>query len=530
VRLAASLWLALSTAPVAAQTVAVSPGPASVAVTVYRDPDRDLEDAPDLEWLGGYALITERRTVDIPAGESVLRFEGVAGGILPESAIVTGVPDGVLEKNRDAWLLSPESLLDASLGKRVHIRRTSGATGAVTETDAVIRSGKDGAVVIETPAGIEALRCTGVPETLIYDEVPQGLSARPTLSVRARAAAPVRATLTLSYLASGFDWQADYIAEMSPDGTRVDLFAWLTLANGDETGFRDAETQAVAGRLNREETDGEQTLQADPIRLQCWPQGTTTSDLPVIATRPPSLQGISNDEIRITGSRVRYANLVSSTPITVITAEQEDLGDLKLYRIPEPVTVAAKSQKQVALLRRNGVRGRIVYRADFDVMDPGQEQELPHWFLLARNRAADGLGLPLPGGGVSAFGKANGRPILLGQGTMADYAVGEDVEIDLGEAPQLQTEFRFVCRRPGAGDYELIVANSGPRPAVFEGRLYFREVRSKTRLGKKGADPLWTATVPANSRSVLRFTAPDRKDVSSGEPDEGDCSRRARRR
>ena len=61
----------------------------------------------------------------LPAGETELRFEGVAGGIVPQSAIVTGLPDGIVERNRDAYLLSPESLLDRSLGRRVHLRRTS---------------------------------------------------------------------------------------------------------------------------------------------------------------------------------------------------------------------------------------------------------------------------------------------------------------------------------------------------------------------------------------------------------------------
>jgi hypothetical protein len=61
----------------------------------------------ELEWLNGYALITETRRISIPAGEGEIRFEGVAGAILPESAIVTGLPEGVIEKNQDAWLLSP---------------------------------------------------------------------------------------------------------------------------------------------------------------------------------------------------------------------------------------------------------------------------------------------------------------------------------------------------------------------------------------------------------------------------------------
>src|SRR3546814_1334243 len=81
------------------------------------------------------------------------------------SAIGTGLPGGVVQKNRDAALLAPASLLDGSLGNRVHIRRTDGATGKVTEEEAIIHSGAAGAVVLQTAAGYEALRCTGLPET-----------------------------------------------------------------------------------------------------------------------------------------------------------------------------------------------------------------------------------------------------------------------------------------------------------------------------------------------------------------------------
>ena len=36
-----------------------------------------------LGWLGGYAMISERRQIALPAGESVIRFEGVAAGMIP---------------------------------------------------------------------------------------------------------------------------------------------------------------------------------------------------------------------------------------------------------------------------------------------------------------------------------------------------------------------------------------------------------------------------------------------------------------
>ncbi|HWK35733.1 MAG TPA: hypothetical protein VNR91_05675, partial [Sphingomonas sp.] len=177
--------------PVAAQpapptTVAAS-APSRIAVTIYRDPFRRRGQAINLNMPQGFALVSETRTVRLPAGTSVVRFEGVAGGIIPVSAVITGLPGGTIEKNRDAKLLSPAALIDGSLGNRVSLRRTDRATGAVREEDAVVLSGPSGGVVLRTASGVEALRCSGLPETPVYRGVPAGLSAKPVLSVTTRS-------------------------------------------------------------------------------------------------------------------------------------------------------------------------------------------------------------------------------------------------------------------------------------------------------------------------------------------------------
>src|SRR5437868_4776340 len=380
------LLLLLAAAPAGAQQVVTSARPDRVAVTVYRAPNRSADEAFELEWLNGYALISETRQVTIPAGESEIRFEGVAGGIIPQSAIVRGLPDGIVERNRDAYLLSPESLLDRSLGRRVHLRRTSNATGAVTEQDAIVRSGANGAVVLQTAAGFEALRCTGLSETLHYDGVPAGLSARPTLSVRARARAPVTATVTLAYLANGFDWQANYIANLSPDGSHVELFAWLTLASSDETSFANASTQAVAGRLNRAAVDVD-VPEAAPLNLTCWPQGRTheipDQGAPPVPGAPE--QGFDNVGGTLNDLPALRSAEAQNIVITAQRAVQENLGDLKLYRIPEPVTVAAHSQKQVAFLEQPNVQVSLVYRHHLQPDDTG-EADPPQRVIVTRNR------------------------------------------------------------------------------------------------------------------------------------------------
>jgi len=529
----ASLLLALAplTAAVAQQRV-VSAAPDAVSVTVYRSPERGFEDEMNLDWLGGYALVTETRTVDLPAGTSDIRFEGVADTLLPASVIISGLPRQPAEKNYDARLLSPGALVDAHLGRQVHIRRTHRKTGKVTESEAIIRSGPNG-IVLQTAAGIEALSCTGLPETLIYHDVPEGLSDKPTLSIRASADVPTRATVRLSYLATQFDWQANYVASLAPDGRTLDLFAWLTLANGNDASFPSAQTQAVAGEPNREEDSGDGVVQtvSPEIELQCWPAGTT-SDVnqipPPPAPPPPPVGVFDSQDIVVTGSRIAEAKLMSASPVTVI-AQQEELGDLKLYRIPEPVTVAANAQKQVALL----VKDRVPYERIYSIKpNAASETEAPQSvgvLVRMKNLKPRGLGLPLPSGPVAVFEEADGRPMLVGEPRIYDLAIGEDVELEVGDSPDVTFIQKHISKlksdspRKQAQRYEIELSNARSSPATVE--VEFRVYRDtemvspSQRLGIKNGRHFWRAVVPANSRKSLSYTV---RPVAKAETDDSD--------
>jgi hypothetical protein len=488
--------LAALSARASAQAVVTSPEPDHIAVTVYRNPDRGLEPL-NLDWLGGYALVSEARRVRLPAGESELRFEGVTSGIVPQSAIVTGLGEAVLEKNRDARLLSPGALLDASLGERLLLKRTDKATGQVREQEAVVRATSDG-IVIQTRGGIEALRCTGLPETVIASQVPPGLSAKPTLSVRVRSSEAVERDVTLSYITNNFDWQANYVADLSPAGDRMSLFAWLTLANGDQTGLANADTQAVAGKLNRNRVDvpaGE----AKPITISCWPQGTT-SDIPII-------QPVSAELITVTGTRLSAMAPPAPPPPPPVAergggdvmAEEEKLGDVRLYRIPEQVTVAAQSQKQVMLLKRPAVAVQSVYRLQ---PSPSEFESALERVLVTRNDTAKGLGLPLPAGGVALFGRQDGRRVLIGEGRVDDHTIGEKVEIPLGEAPGIRARGTVLGGRKDA-EFVVTVTNDAPEPRAIEIRLP-PDARG-AKLVKRDGSMMWLARVPANGSAELRY-------------------------
>ena len=146
--------------PASAQALrdVVASAPSDRSVTIYRAPGRNGGQL-DLARLGGFAVITESREVDLPAGEARLAFTGVADGIVAQSALVAGLPGGVIEKNRDDALLSPSALIHAALGRTVQLRRTNRQTGKVTLTEAQIVAANDQGVVFATAQGNEALRC-----------------------------------------------------------------------------------------------------------------------------------------------------------------------------------------------------------------------------------------------------------------------------------------------------------------------------------------------------------------------------------
>ena len=521
-RIAAALALAAVSTAAAAQQVVVSPAPEALAVTVYRDPNRSFDQQIEPGWAGGYALVTETRTVDLPAGPSEVRFEGVAGTILPASVIVRGLPSMADEKNYDARLLSAGSLVEAALGRQVHLRRTSRATGKVIEQEAIIRSGPNG-IILETAAGVEALQCTGLPETLAYQEVPPGLSPKPTLSIRAAAPGATRATLQLSYIAGQFDWQSNYVARLAADGRTLDLFAWLTLANSNDESFPAAMVNAIAGQPNREEGSESAGSYSPDVNLQCWPQGRTsdpTGSIVPPGAPPPALAAMAyaeGEDIVVTGSRIREEKLMSS-PVAVM-AQQEELGDLKLYRIPEPVTVAANGQKQVALLHKDKVKVEKLYSLRLAADSDDQEWRPAELMLRTRNSKAKGLGLPLPSGSVALFELAGGRGLLAGEAQIADLAIEDDVELRFGESADVQYRQRRISRqRPDADDeddsrraeYEVELTNATPDLAKVEVALAVYEdwtiAGSSAKLKLVKGRKTWVAEVPPNGKARLSYT------------------------
>ncbi len=214
------------------------------------------------------------------------------------------------------------------------------------------------------------------------------------------------------------------------------------------------------------------------------------------------------EDIVVTGQLRRRNALESAAPVTVVmTAALEELGDLKLYRIPERVTIAAQSSKQVAMIDRPKIRVERIHTGAFEEFDYDKDDKpesvAAGLVLRAENREANGLGLPLPAGGVALFEPVGGAPILVAESRLRDRAIGDEVEIGAGESPDL----RYVVAARPASDrrkpFAVRVTNARPTPEVFELQIPYKISSASEKLIERKGVKTWRVTVPANGEARL---------------------------
>jgi hypothetical protein len=518
----------------------VSTQPDSVSITIYRDL---------------FALITETRTVDLPAGAVTLEFDGVVETLIPQSAVIADTARGVDESNYDFEGLSPGNLLRRSIGKTVTLTRTNRATGKASQVAATVISADSGGVMFRTEDGNEALHCSGLPEKLTFNEIPEGLNLKPTLSIHLAAGAPGKRQVKVSYIAQGFSWAADYIAQVDPAANRMDLRGWLTLRNFTGSRFTDAQVQVVAGRLNLLDAEqrGSSTIgdtadfsneehqeNARKDRLEelqdeideepdaagyfygCYPYGPATSPRENKSRREAF--GYV-DSVLAAGSEELEEVIV--TGFRASLAERENLADYQMYRVPWKTDLGARQTKQVAFLYKPDVTVDRFYGVRFG--SEGDEADdvddlMPMKIRIGwNNRKTDGLGEPLPGGIVRVFEIDNDRSMFEGEDTIEDTPVGVPSEITIGRSPDLFVATNFDADEPQVNLLSLLtrrasipidlrVTNGRSRAVTVEIRQGnmsgFEDLRvagASLRPTRKAGDYAWRFTIPANGEQELHY-------------------------
>jgi len=188
-----------------------------------------------------------------------------------------------------------------------------------------------------------------------------------------------------------------------------------------------------------------------------------------------------------------------AAPAPAQLVQEEQLGDLKLYRVPERTDVRSRQIKQVRLLERKQIPVHLFYARDvianqrFD-FSPASRR------IRTRNDVAHHLGLPLPSGRVASFTPRADSAVLLAEAPLRDVAVDEEFEFDLGDAADVQVQAaanRVEIRNATRADIDFELALHLPDGT----RLITADHSASTRNGR----PLFELKLPAGGTVVLHY-------------------------
>jgi len=381
-----------------------------VAVTIYNE---------------NLALVKDKRTLTLPAGENTLAFREVSGKMRPETALLQSKSPKqdivVIEQNFDFDLLTPQKLLEKYVGKTIGIVKTHPTTGEETVEEAKVLSSNNG-VVLRVKDRIETGFSGG---RLIFPDVPDNLRDKPTLVMQLASKTDGPQDIELSYLTGGLSWKADYVAELNSDESKLNLLGWVTLTNTSGTSYNNARLQLVAGDVH----------QVQPVF-----------------------------EKRMRGEMADMAYAAEAQGMT-----QESLFEYHLYTLGRSTDILDNQTKQVALLQAENIssskeyllKGQNYYYRNRSG-DLGSKIKVAV-YLSIENTKAENLGMPLPKGIVRVYKQDKAGSVqFVGEDRIDHTPENETVRLKLGNAFDItadrkQTDFKKLA---GFGRYNYVFESS----------------------------------------------------------------------
>lgn len=419
------------------------------------------------------ALVRDLRSVDLVKGENDIAFIDVSAQIRPQTALIKapGARIDVLEQNFDFDLLTPEKLLEKSVGSMVRVITVDPESGDETVQDAKVLSVANG-VVLQIGDRIE----TQPPGRIVFSEVPPNLRSRPTLVTKLSSDVEGKQPVELDYLTGGLGWSADYVAELTPDESRIDLKGWVTLTNTSGTSYRNAKLQLVAGEVHQ-----------------------VTEEI--------------NAQMRV---------MTTGEAAPAAAMQEQPMFEYHLYTLARPTTIAENQTKQVELLSAQSIPVNKEYRftnvANFYNEEAGEPQRVNADVRLHfDNREDSGLGIPLPKGIVRVYkADADGQTIFVGEDSIKHTPKNESVDLMLGQAFDItargrQTDFNKISDQVYESSYEIDFKNAKTDPVSvtlaesMPGDWRILE-ESATHDKPDSATASWKIAIPAEGSAKLTYS------------------------
>ena len=341
----------------------------------------------------GMGLVRELRSLDLQKGVSTVYLEDIPSKIEPTSLLIESSKKSfvVLEQNYEYDLIDVSKVLNKSLGQEVTIVHPD----LGTVIGKLLSAGGSNLMLLDMDDNLQIIPRSDQLKIYFkeYSKNKDSFVLRPTLVWKVQSTASGRQKAHISYLSRGLDWQADYVARLNEDDTRMTLACWVSVNNTSGRSYKNARLKLMAGDIN------------------------------VL-------------------SRYRSKSTERAMPTMVMAAdksfEEKAFFEYHLYTLQRPTDLKNNQVKQIQLFPETDSRIKKIYRV-----------ESPRWadvnvLVQFHNKKENNLGIPLPAGTIRLY-KSDGDELeFIGENRVKHTPKNEKLEIPVGKAFDLVSERKVV--------------------------------------------------------------------------------------
>jgi hypothetical protein len=385
---------------------------------------KDQQDVAITIYNSNVGLVKDTRLIDFKPGIHELKFMDVAAKIDPTTvhikSLINGSSLNVLEQNYEYDLLSPQKLLEKFVGQNIQLATINPETKKEEIVEATLLS-TQGGNIFQIGDKIHI----GHYGRVLLSKIPENLIPQPTLVWMLENKLSKPQKLEASYLTSGINWKADYVAVLNKLDTMTDLTGWVTIDNRSGATYQNALLKLVAGDINR--VQGE--MRTDYAR-------------PMAAAKEASPQ-----------------------------FKEESFFEYHLYTLDRRTTIKDNQTKQMTLLDANQVpvKKLLIFSGSpqyyYYQMNQSTNKQKIGVFLELENTKKNNLGMPLPKGTVRVYKEdKDGSLQFVGEDRIDHTPKDEKFKIKIGEAfdvvgERVQTDYKRLGRNLFEVAFEVSLRN-----------------------------------------------------------------------
>ena len=441
---------------------AVKPSPAyaEVAVTIY---NQDL------------GLIKDVRQLEFQRGRSIINFTEVAARIDPTSVHFRMVDPSdrvsILEQNYQYDLVSSTKILQKYVDQEIELFTKSTATSGEGKSykGKLLSYSSDNVTLQEPNGAIRIIRLDEVRD-LYFPTLPEGLITKPTLVWLLDSEVSGRRKAEVSYLTSGINWHAEYVAVVDQRDENLQLAGWVSIDNRSGATYQDAKVKLIAGEVHR----------------------------------------VREERIAPRMAKGYAVEMAAGAP----QFEEKAFFEYHLYTLLRPATIKDNEIKQVSLFPSTGVSVKKIY-----TYDGARYEDKVRVELEFKNSETAGLGMPLPQGKIRVYKEDVDKALeFVGEDKIDHTPKDEKVRVFLGNAFDIvgerqKTDFRKITDEVTDESYQIKLRNhkeEAVQVVVVEGLWSYTEweIRESSHpYEKKDANTIeFKIQLDKDAEVVLNYT------------------------